>query len=112
MRNVNMLDARGLEVAVRRQRSARCHAVTFCIAVLVWKFAVGGTDTTFGSVATLLAAWLQGSFGHLISLAAEAVILGYAVAKGSTVGSVMGIVGAIALSYGSGIILSVYTATL
>lgn len=82
------------------------------LGLIIVQSVVAGSDTTFGSVAATLASWLQGSLGHVVTLTAEAVVLGYAIVKGSTVGSLLGLVMAIALSYGPSIITGIFTATL
>ncbi len=93
----------------------RVHGVAlavFGVGLIVVECVFAGSDNTFGSVAATLANWLQGSLGHVVTLTAEAVVLGYAVVKGSTAGSLLGLVIAIALSYGPSIITGIFTATL
>lgn len=74
--------------------------------------AASNTDTTFQNVFTLVDAWLTGSLGKTIAIAALAVGLGIGIVKQSILAVVIGISMALALSLGPGVIEGVFNAVL
>lgn len=82
-------------------------------AVVATSAAVAGTGgTEFNAVATTLVAWLEGGLGQVLALAAFGIGLAIGVAQQSVMAVIVGIVFALSVFYGPGLLTSIVGSSL
>jgi conjugal transfer pilus assembly protein TraA len=97
----------------RLSEKALLRALIFLIALIaVWSAVAGETGTEFEGLYDLLFGWAQGYLGKAFAFAAFIAGIAAGVAKSSPMLGAIGIVFAIVISVGPGIINGILTATI
>lgn len=100
---------------MKLSRYAKLALIAAPALVATTAFATGGTNAAaddFDSLVNLITGWLEGTLGKTIALASLAVGLGMGIIQQSIMAVVVGIGTAVAVSFGPGVLTSLFPAGL